>query len=77
MLGILSRTLFLIAGLGLMAACDEPAPMPEKPAPKAAVAAPSVKKPVAAAPVVKKSPPMIDFDDRGEGSGGGGGGWSG
>ncbi len=71
MLGNLSRLLFVIASLTLVAACVEPAPMAEKkPAPKAVVAAPTVKKPVAAAPVVKKPPPVIEFDVRGEGGGG-------
>ena len=72
-----SRSLLLVAVFGLVSACDEPVPPPQKPAP--VVVAP-VKKPVAATPapvakkpVVKKKTVDIDFGSDG---GGGGGGWN-
>lgn len=69
-----SRSLVIIAALGLLGACDEMLPTAEESAP--VVVAPPVKKPVATAPVKKKKPvppPVeIDFGD----SGSGGGGWN-
>lgn len=67
-----SRSLLLLAALGLVSACEEIVP-PQEETP--VVVAP-VKKPVAAkpAPVVKK-PATVDIDFGNDG--GGGGGWQG
>ncbi|MFZ1510224.1 MAG: hypothetical protein WAT35_01165 [Tabrizicola sp.] len=75
--GTWSRSLLLLAAFGLVGACDELAPPPQKTAPvvvapvkkKAVVAAPAV------APVVKKKPATVDIDFGNDG--GGGGGWQG
>lgn len=70
--GTWSRSLLLVAALGLVSACEE-IPPPEPVATPAPVVAAPVKKPVATAPVVKKKKPVdIDFGN----DGGGGGGWS-
>ncbi|WP_333815860.1 hypothetical protein [Tabrizicola sp.] len=70
-----SRSLLLLSAFGLVTACDELMPPPQKPAPTvvAPVKKPVVKKPVAAAPapVVKKPKPVdIDFNSAGNGGGG-------
>lgn len=71
--GTWSRSLLLLTALGLVSACEEPAPPPEKAPVVAPVKKPVAAKPVAAKPVVKKpAPVVIDFG----GDGGGGGGWN-
>jgi hypothetical protein len=62
-----SRSLLLVAALGLVAGCDEV--VPPKPAKPVAVVAKPVKRTVAPEPVVKKKP-VIVFDDGGDGGGG-------
>jgi uncharacterized membrane protein YgcG len=87
MRGTFTRSLLVVAALGLVTACEELVPPePEQPAP--VVAKPVKKQPVVAAPAVKKKPVVIydegsDSTDGGSGGdggfdgggGGGGGGW--